>query len=109
MQGLIHTCDIYRRVTSAGQRTWETTPFIQSYRCRVDSISPSAILREQYASCTHSAVGTYNSDLAQGMRMVVTGSGWCAGKTFSISGVTHRDAGTPTGHHCELMLTEAKL
>ena len=109
MQGLIHRASIYRRVTVGITDQWETTPFIQNYECRVDTISASAVLREQFAMCTHSAVGEYNADLDQGMRMVVTSSGWCAGKTFSIKGVRHMDAGTPDGHHCEIMLTEAKL
>ena len=109
MQGLIHRASIYRRVTTAGTTQWEATPFIKDYECRVDSISPSKVLREQYAMCTHSAVGEYNADLDQGMRMVVTSPGWCAGKIFSITGVRHMDAGAPTGHHCETMLTEAKL
>lgn len=106
MEGQIHRASIYRRVKVDGTTQWETTPFIQNYKCRVDSISPSKVLRKQYAMCTHSAVGVYNADLDQGKRMVITSPGWCAGKTFNITGVRHLDAGTPSGHHCEIMLTE---
>lgn len=112
MQGLIHRADIYRRVNVGGGSQWEITPFITDYECRVDSISPSRVLRKQFAMCTHSAVGEYNADLGrgvQGMRMVITSSGWCAGMTFPITGVRHMDAGTSNGHHCEIMLTEPKL
>lgn len=109
MEGLIHRADIYRRVQVAGHGSWESSPFIENYPCRIDWISPSKILREQYASCTHSAVGEANTDIAQGMRMVATGTGWTAGRTFQISGVRQLDSGVPGPHHIELMLTEAVL
>ena len=73
MQGRIHRANIYRRVTVDGSSTWESTPFIRNYECRVDSISPTAVLREQYATCTHSAVGEPNDDIDQGMRIVMIG------------------------------------
>jgi len=67
------------------------------------------ILREKYASCTHSAVIQPNLDITQGMRMIVTSAGWAAGKTFAINGVRALDSGVPGPHHQELMLTEAML
>ena len=110
MQGLIHRVNIFRRVqVTPGGGSWETTPFITDLPCRIDSISPSKILREQYASCTHQAVIQPNLDVQQGMRMVVTSAGWAAGKTFAITGIRPLDAGVPGPHHQELMLTEAML
>lgn len=110
MQGLIHTINVFRRVTVGGTRRWETSPFITNLPCRIDSISPSKILREQYASCTHSAVMEPNMDVEQGMRIVVVGAmGWAVGKTFAITGIRALDSGIPGPHHQELMLTEAVL
>jgi len=109
MEGLIHRADIYRRVQVAGHGQWETSAFITDLQCRIDSISPSKILREQYASCTHSAVASPNSDIQQGMRMVVTSTGWAAGKVFAITGIRALDAGVPGPHHQELLLTEDRL
>ena len=109
MQGLIHTVDIFRRVTVDEGRQWEASPFITNLPCRIDSISPSMILREQYASCTYSAVIFPNTDIRQGMRMVVTNGGAVTGKTFAITGIRALDAGVPGPHHQQVMLTEATL
>lgn len=109
MEGLIHRASIYRRVTVGAQDVWEETPFITDYKLRVDTISPQAVLREVYASCSHSAVGEANVDIAQGMRMEITSTGWCAGMEFAINGVAPKDAGSPSLHHLEIMLTESKL
>ena len=109
MEGLIHRADIYRRVTAAGQTQWELTPFIEDYHLRLDPVSPNQILREIYAKCTHKAIGDYNSDINQGMRMTVTSAGPYNGKTLHIAGVHHFDAGIAGGHQTECMLTEVKL
>lgn len=109
MQGLIHRVDIYRRVTVGEGRQWEASPFITDLPCRIDSISPSKILREQYASCTHQAVIQPNLDIQQGMRMIVTSAGWAATKRLAITGVRALDAGVPGPHHQELLLTEDRL
>lgn len=109
MEGLIHRADITRRATTAGQTGWELTPFIEDYHLRIDPISPNQILREVYAKCTHKAIGDYNKDIDQGMRMVVTSAGPYNGKTLNIAGVHHFDAGTAGGHQTECMLVEIKL
>jgi len=109
VEGLIHRADIFRRAQVAGHGQWETSAFITDLPCRVDSLSPSKILREQYASCTHQAVIQPNLDIQQGMRMVVTSAGWAAGKVLAITGIRALDSGVPGPHHQELLLTESRL
>lgn len=109
MEGLIHRADVFRRVTVDGTRRWETSAFITDLQCRFDSISPSKILREKYASCTHSAVMLPNLDIQQGMRMVATSAGWVTGKMFAITGIRALDSGVPGPHHQEALLTEPGL
>jgi len=109
MEGLIHRADIYRRVTAAGQRQWEASPFIKDYHLRVDPVSPNQLLRETYANCTHKAIGDYRLDIDQGMKMVITSAGPYNGKELHIAGVIHFDAGTAGGNQTECMLSEVKL
>lgn len=109
MQGLIDTISVTRRITVGERRVWESSPFITGLRCRIDSISPSKILREQYASVTHSAVCNPVADLDQGMRVTVTGSGWAVGRVFMLVGVRPFSSGVPGIHHQELLMTEASI
>jgi len=109
MEGLIHRADVYRRGVVAGVSGWEITPFIEGYHLRLDPVSPNQILREVYANCTHKAIGDYNKDIDQGMRMTVTSAGPYNGKTLHIAGVHHFDAGSAGGHQTEMMLVEVKL
>ena len=109
MEGLIHRASIYKRVTAAGQRQWEATPFIEGYRLRIDPVSPNQLLRETYANCTHRCIGDYNLNIDQGMKMTVTSVGPYSGRELHINGVIHYDAGTAGGNQTECILTEVKL
>lgn len=108
MQGFIHTASIYRRVGAGAGTQWEVTPFITGYKLRIDAVGPQVVLREKYASCTHNAVGEYNEDIKQGMRMVVTSGPFYNNLTLLINGVDAMLGSVQDRSHMELMLTEPK-
>lgn len=108
MRGLIHRADIYRRVGSGISTLWEATPFIVGYQLRIDALSPQAVLREKYASCSHLGVGTYDTDITQGMKLVIMSGPFYTGMELHIAGVDAALGSSAGRSHLEMMLTETK-
>lgn len=101
MRGLIHTADIYRRVTAAGRTSLEDAVFA-TWTCRVDPLSPRIILRQDLAQSTHRAVGEPTPALEKGWKLVV------GGVSYMIAHVQTHDTPRAAPHHQEVYLTRAE-
>lgn len=101
MRGLIHTADIYRRVTAAGRTSFESSAFA-TWTCRVDPLSPRIMLRDDLAQSTHRAVGEPTPTLEKGWKLVV------GAVTYLIVHVQTHDAPRAAPHHQEVYLTTAE-
>jgi len=101
VRGLIHTAQIYRRVTAAGRTSFEDSAFA-TWTCRVDPLSPRIILREDLAQSTHRAVGEPTPTLEKGWKLVVVGV------TYLIVHVQSLDTPRVAPHHQEVYLTKAE-
>jgi glyoxylase-like metal-dependent hydrolase (beta-lactamase superfamily II) len=101
MRGLIHTAQVYRRVTSGGRTGYEDSPF-DTWKCRIDPLGANIQLREDLAQSTHWAVGVPTPALEKGWKIVV------GGITYRIVHVQVFDAPGATPHHQEVYLTRAE-
>lgn len=101
MRGLIHTAQVYRRVTFEGRTSFESSSFA-TWTCRVDPLSPRIMLREDLAQSTHRAIGEPTPTVEKGWKLVV------GGVTYLVTHVQSRDTPRVAPHHQEVYLTRAE-
>lgn len=101
MRGLIHTAQIYRRPTSGGRTALEDSPSA-TWKCRVDPLSASIMLRDDLAQSTHRAIGQPTPTLEKGWKLVV------GTVTYLIVHVQSHDTPRVAPHHQEVYLTKGE-